>query len=44
MITEIRDKLKFIPDVIFCSGGCDLLAGVIDGCAPGWGWDQGALS
>ena len=43
MIDEIRNKLDFIPDVIFCSvGGGGLLGGVIHGCAAGW--DHGAQS
>jgi L-serine/L-threonine ammonia-lyase len=41
MITEIRSKLDFIPDVIFCSGSRGgLLGGVIAGCGDA-GWDHG---
>ena len=41
MITEIRNKLDFIPDVIFCSGSRGgLLGGVIAGCSQA-GWDHG---
>ena len=40
MITEIRNKLDFIPDVIFCSGSRGgLLGGVIAGCSQA-GWDH----
>ena len=40
MITEIRNKLDFIPDVIFCSGSRGgLLGGVIAGCSQA-GWNN----
>lgn len=43
MIGEIRNKLDFTPDVIFCSvGGGGLLGGIVGGCASFW-WDHGTL-
>ena len=37
MISEIREDLDFIPDVIFCTARRGLLGGIITGCDRGWG-------